>query len=58
MSIAIVLSGGGSRGAYQIGVWKALKKLGINYDIVTRTNVGALNIVLMVKDNLDKKINL
>ena len=24
---AIVLSGGGSRGAYQIGVWKALKKL-------------------------------
>ena len=58
MSIAIVLSGGGSRGAYQIGVWKALKKLGINYDIVTGTSVGALNGVLMVQDNLDKGINL
>ena len=58
MSIAIVLSGGGSRGAYQIGVWKALKKLGINYDIVTGTSVGALNGVLMVQDDLDKGINL
>ena len=28
---AIVLSGGGSKGAYQMGVWAALKKLNINY---------------------------
>ena len=25
---AVVLAGGGSRGAYQIGVWKALRELG------------------------------
>ena len=31
MKTAIVLSGGGGKGAYQIGVWKALRKL--NYDI-------------------------
>ena len=47
---AIVLSGGGSNGAYQIGVWKALKKLGIKYDIVTGTSVGAINGAMMVQN--------
>ena len=28
---AIVLAGGGSRGAYQLGVWKALREMGIDY---------------------------
>ena len=46
---AIVLSGGGSKGAYQMGVWAALKKLNIHYDIVTGTSVGALNAALMVQ---------
>ncbi|WP_372970076.1 patatin-like phospholipase family protein, partial [Mesotoga sp.] len=27
--VGLVLSGGGARGAYQIGVWKALKDCGI-----------------------------
>ena len=49
MKRAIVLSGGGSKGAYEIGVWKALNKLNINYDIVTGTSVGALNGALMVQ---------
>lgn len=48
---AIVLSGGGSCGAYEIGVWKALRKLGINYDIVTGVSVGALNGFLMVQND-------
>lgn len=51
---AIVLSGGGSKGSYQIGVWKALKKLNIKYDIITGTSVGALNGVLMVEKNYYK----
>lgn len=46
---AIVLAGGGSKGAYEIGVWKALRKLHISYDIVTGTSVGALNAALMVQ---------
>ncbi|WP_324826073.1 patatin-like phospholipase family protein, partial [Helicobacter equorum] len=32
MKRAIVLGGGGSKGAYQIGAWKALRELGIEYD--------------------------
>ena len=40
---ALVLSGGGSKGSYEIGVWKALRKLHIKFDIVTGTSIGALN---------------
>ena len=55
---AVVLSGGGSKGSYQIGVWKALRKLHIKYDIVTGTSVGALNGALMVQNNFFKAISL
>ncbi len=44
---AVVLAGGGSRGAYQIGVWKALRELDYRYTIVTGTSVGALNGAMM-----------
>lgn len=46
---AIVLGGGGSRGPYQIGVWKALRELGVDYSIVTGSSVGAINGALMVQ---------
>lgn len=50
MKLGIVLSGGGAKGAYQIGVWKALRKMNISYDIVTGTSVGALNAALMTQN--------
>ncbi len=53
MKVAVVLSGGGSKGSYQIGVWKALRKLHIKYDIVTGTSIGALNGALMVQKDYD-----
>ena len=61
---ALVLSGGGSKGSYQIGVWKALRKLNIKFDIVTGTSAGALNAALITQNSYRtaiktwKKINL
>lgn len=43
MKRALVLSGGGSKGSYQIGVYKALKKMHIKIDIITGTSIGAIN---------------
>ncbi len=41
---ALVLSGGGSRGAYQAGViFHLLAERGVEYDVITGTSVGALN---------------
>ena len=52
--VGVVLSGGGAKGAYQIGVWKALNKLKIKYDIVTGTSVGALNGLMFVQKEYRK----
>ena len=41
--IALVLSGGGARGAYEIGVWKGLEDLGYTIGGVYGTSVGAIN---------------
>ena len=40
---ALVLGGGGSRGAYQVGAVTALYELGYDFDIVCGTSVGSLN---------------
>ncbi len=58
MKTGLALAGGGSRGSYQLGVWKALKKLGISPDIITGTSVGALNGALMVQDSYDTAVEL
>ena len=49
--IGLVLSGGGAKGAYQIGVWKALEDLGIaqNISIFSGTSAGALNAVILAQ---------
>ncbi|MEN8079363.1 patatin-like phospholipase family protein [Clostridioides difficile] len=51
MKIGLVLAGGGSRGAYQIGVWKALIELGIDkyVEVVSGTSIGALNAMLFLQ---------
>lgn len=51
---AVVLAGGGSRGAYQLGVWQALRELGIDFQIVTGTSVGALNGAMMVQGDYNE----
>nr|WP_245186966.1 patatin-like phospholipase family protein [Enterococcus larvae] len=51
---ALVLGGGGARGAYQIGVWQALKELDIPIQIITGTSVGALNGALIVQDDFEQ----
>ena len=50
---AVVLGGGGSKGAYQIGVWQALRELNLDYQVVTGTSVGALNGALMAQGEFD-----
>lgn len=40
---ALALEGGGARGAYQVGVWKALAEKNIRFNAVSGTSVGALN---------------
>ncbi len=50
---ALVLQGGGARGSYQIGAWKAFREMGITFDIVTGASVGSLNGALIAQDEFD-----
>ncbi len=43
MKKALVLGGGGAKGSYQIGVWKALRRLHMKFDIVTGVSIGSIN---------------
>ena len=55
---ALVLEGGGTRGAYQVGVWKALKELGIKIKAISGTSIGSLNGALILQDDLEGMIKL
>ena len=50
----IVLEGGGAKGAYQIGAWRALREAGIRIKGAAGTSVGALNGALICMDDFEK----
>ena len=50
MTKGLVLAGGGARGSYQVGVYKALRELGWNPGVITGTSVGCLNGALFALD--------
>lgn len=55
----LVMQGGGSLGAYECGVYKALAKNGITFDVIAGTSIGAVNAALIVgskDDNPEKTL--
>lgn len=58
MKLGLVLGGGGGKGSYQIGVFKALEELGIakHIQVISGTSVGALNAMLFLQQDLDLAI--
>ena len=54
MKTALVLGGGGTRGAYEVGVIKALNELHISIDLVCGTSIGALIGALYVQGDFNK----
>ncbi len=55
-NIGLVLSGGGAKGAYQVGVWKAMEEYGLtdNVKVAAGTSVGALNAALFANISTSK----
>lgn len=52
MKKGLVLEGGGTKGAYQLGAYKALKELGIQFTGIAGTSIGALNGAFIVQDDI------
>lgn len=58
ITYAVALSGGGAKGGYEIGVWRALEEAGFKYDAVSGTSVGALNGAFMAMRDLETAENV
>lgn len=56
--LALVLGGGGSKGAYQVGAYRALRELGLSFSLVTGVSIGALNGAMIVQGDFDKASTL
>ena len=51
---ALVFSGGGGRGGYEIGVWQATRELGLPIHIAVGTSVGAINASMVVTGDFER----
>lgn len=49
---ALVLSGGGGRGAYEVGIAKACRERNFFFDWIVGTSIGAINATLLAQDDL------
>lgn len=58
MEYGLVLGGGGTRGSYEIGVWKALMELNIKIKAVAGTSVGALNGAMIIQGDYETAYDL
>lgn len=56
--IGLVLEGGGSRGAYQIGAVKALYEYGVEFTSVVGTSIGAINGAYLAQGSFDTIYNM
>jgi len=54
MKYALALAGGGTKGSYQIGVWKALRELNVEISVVAGTSIGAINGAAIAIDEFEK----
>ena len=53
IKIGLVLAGGGAKGAYEVGVYKALRELEIvdNIKVISGTSIGSINALFFAMDN-------
>ena len=51
---ALVLGGGGAKGSYEMGAWKAFDELGKTWDIITGTSIGSLNGAVIAEGDFQK----
>ena len=53
MKKGLVLEGGGAKGAYQIGAYRALTDLGMQFTGIAGTSIGALNGALIAQGDFN-----
>lgn len=55
---ALVLCGGGGKGAYQVGSISAFRDHGLNFDLLCGASAGALNAAIVTRSGVDTAVRL
>ncbi|WP_441000676.1 patatin-like phospholipase family protein [Fodinibius sp. SL11] len=55
---ALVLPGGGAKGAFQAGVLQVLREQGFTYDVISGISVGSLNGAMLATDQFETMIEV
>ena len=53
----LVLGGGGNKGVYQMGVWKALREDHIRIEAIIGTSVGSVNAAFMASSDYERVLH-
>ena len=54
----LVLAGGGGKGAYQMGAWKALREMNITFDAIAGVSIGSINGALIAQGDFEKAMEM
>lgn len=54
----LILAGGGAKGAYQIGAWRAIRELGVQIEAIAGVSIGAINGALIAQGDFDSTLEL
>lgn len=53
----LILAGGGAKGAYQMGAWKAMREMGIKIEAIAGVSIGAINGAFIAQGDYDRAID-
>lgn len=54
----LILAGGGGKGAYQIGAWKAMRELGVKFSAIAGVSIGSINGALIASDKYNEAMKM
>ena len=55
--LGLALEGGGAKGAYEIGAYRALTELGYHFDVICGVSIGAINAALLAQGDCERPRN-
>lgn len=53
MKTGLALGGGGSKGAFEMEAWQAVRELGLEFDLIAGTSIESINAAFMVSDDYE-----
>ena len=56
--LGLALEGGGAKGAYEIGAYRALTELGYHFDVICGVSIGAINAALLAQGDCEPPMTI